>query len=153
SPDGTLLTCAGSEGIRLWDSASGRPVHLFGGQADSLTFLVGGKRIATGGEDFVVWNVTDGKEVTRLPLKEGLHRSTLSADGKLLAGVSKDGALRLLDATTGSVLRQLNGHEDQVNERPKGAPPQLGQILSVAFSPDGKALASACFQDPRVFLW
>jgi WD40 repeat protein len=153
SPDGKLFVSAGNEGVRLWESDSGRPVRLHGERADSVTFLDNGRRIAGGVDNHVVWNVADGKEIARLFILGGLHHSARAPNGKLLAGVGSDGALRLLDAATGEVLKQLDGHEDQLNERPKGAPPRVGQILSVAFSPEGKAIASACFQDSRVFIW
>ncbi|HMC63738.1 MAG TPA: hypothetical protein VKI65_02255, partial [Gemmataceae bacterium] len=66
SPDGTLLAGAGSDGIRLWESISGRPVRVLGGRADAVTFLDGGKRVAAGGDAVVAWEVADGREVARL---------------------------------------------------------------------------------------
>jgi WD40 repeat protein len=151
SPDGTRLACAGSDAVRVWEAASGRPVRVFSGSADAVTFLDDGKRIAVGGKELLVWDVASGNQVARLSVKGGLCHTAYSPDGKLLAGVGNDGALRLVDAATGAVLRQLDGHENQ--ERPKGAPTKIGEILSVSFAPDGKALASACFQDTRVFTW
>jgi WD40 repeat protein len=151
SPDGTRLAYAGSDGVRVWEAAGGRPVRVFSGHADAVAFLDGGKRVAAGGEELLVWDVASDKLVARLSVKGGLQHSAYSPDGKLLAGVGSDGALRLVDAATGAVLRQFDGHKNQ--ERPKGAPPEIGEILSVVFAPDGKALASACFQDTRVFIW
>ncbi|HEY7309480.1 MAG TPA: sigma-70 family RNA polymerase sigma factor [Gemmataceae bacterium] len=151
--DGTRLAYAGNDGIRLWETTSGRPVRHFGERSDAFAFLDDGKRILAGGENLVVWDIASGKEVKRLPIKGGLRHLQRSPDGKLLAGEGDGGALLLLDAATGAIHKQLDGHEDQLNERPKGAPPRRGQILNVAFSPDGKALASVCVQDKRVFLW
>ncbi|HLN26309.1 MAG TPA: sigma-70 family RNA polymerase sigma factor [Gemmataceae bacterium] len=153
SPDGIRLVSVGSDGVRQWEVESGRPLGVFGENADALAFLDGGKRILTGGESVVIWATADGREVRRLPIKGGLHHCSVSPDGTLLAGAASDGALLLIDAVTGAVLKQLNGHEDQLSKLPQGAQPRIGQIQSVAFSPDGKSLASACFQDSRVFIW
>jgi DNA-directed RNA polymerase specialized sigma24 family protein len=152
SPDGTRLFGVGNEG-RQWEAASGRLLGVFGEQADALAFLDGGKRILTGGSSLVVWDAAECKEVKRLPLEGGLHHSSLSPDEKLLAGVGSNGALVLVDPATGAVLNQLNGHEDQLGKRPQSVAPRIVQIQSIAFSPDGKSLASACFQDSRVFIW
>jgi len=57
-----------------------------------------------------------------------VNRMAYSSDGKTLATVSEDKAVRLWDATTGGARAMLQGHSTPVD--------------SVAFSPDGKMLAS-----------
>ncbi len=147
SPDGTRLLGAGTDGIRLWDSSSGRPIRLLGGsRTDFLAFLDRGKCIATRGENLVVWEIADGKEVSRVPLPQGgLECSVLSPDGKVLAGVGKGRKLLLVDTAMGGVLRQLEGNEDNFNK--------LHWVHRFAFAPDSKTLASVSMQDARVFLW
>ncbi len=148
SPDGTELACVGGQGIQFWNTASDKPRLLVGEKADAMAFLAGGKQILACGDHCVVYDVADGKEVRRLPLDGQFRRSTLSPDRKQLAGVGRDGALLLVDTADGHVIERLRGHEDHLNKRP-----QVPEVMSVTFSPDGKWLASACVLDPRVIIW
>jgi WD40 repeat protein/tetratricopeptide (TPR) repeat protein len=62
-----------------------------------------------------------------------------TSDGKLLA-VPRGNSMVLFDAVTGKLLRTLTGH--------------AGRVYTVAFSPDGKRLASGSWEpDPAVKLW
>ena len=55
-------------------------------------------------------------------------RFALSPDGKTLATTGRDGSIRLWDVGTGKVRATLKGHK--------------GSVFALAFSPDGKVLAS-----------
>jgi len=61
-----------------------------------------------------------------------------SPDGKLVASVSRDGALVLWDASAGTEAARLN--------------PLAGPLTGVAFSPDGGLLAAAT-ESGRVLVW
>lgn len=67
-----------------------------------------------------------------------IHRVAISPDGATIAVASADHRIYLLDRRTRQIARVLRGHRDQV--------------LAVAFSPDGKNLASSGW-DGSLLLW
>jgi RNA polymerase sigma factor (sigma-70 family) len=76
---------------------------------------------------------------TRFRCRGAVGCLAFSPDSKLLAGGSRTGNLLLLwDAATGKEMRRFEGHQ--------------GWVWGVAFSPDGKTLAS-CSADGSVRLW
>src|SRR5262252_5447188 len=79
-----------------------------------------------------------------------------SPDGKLLAAGGSDNKIRLLDAATGRVVRELAGHAARTYQPARDVKSAFdllvgsvgeGNVTSVAFSPDGKVLASAGWDD------
>ena len=148
SPDGTRLACGDSMGIRLSENPSGRPVRRFDGRWDSFAFVDGGKRLATAGDNLVLWDLANGKEVGCTFLNGRLRHPTFSPDGKLLAGIDREGSLLLLDTATGKGSKQLEASQKLSHEPGK---PRLSR--NIAFSPAGNLLALANGSDSRVFLW
>jgi WD40 repeat protein/serine/threonine protein kinase len=153
SPDGTRIASDSRPGTAgVWDAATGKELLTLEGHTGPITSVVfspDGKRLASAGDRTVrVWDAATGKELLTLKGHTGLVTSVaFSPDGKRLASASHgevrfgpggvgrlpnatwDQTLNIWDAETGQGPLTLNAHRRDV--------------YSVAFSPDGKRLASA----------
>jgi WD40 repeat protein len=139
SPDGTLLAAEDHDHpIRLWETATGKPLDNFKGTDSKLEyphFLPDGKTLLTIGHGGgITWReVATGRKIRRVE-KAG-YPIAVSADGRLLATgkdhgwhLGKEVPILLWDLATGMQVRRLRGHQDGLS--------------SLAFSPDGTTLAS-----------
>jgi RNA polymerase sigma factor (sigma-70 family) len=148
SSDGKCLLGAGTHGVHVWDSTSGRELQRVAGEgtADVLTasYSADGRRAAThepdvrtgaaGNQPVFVWDVATGKKLT--VTDSGLYQSALlSPDGTLLAtielGTTRDPSetVRLWDVANGWRLRSWKAPH--------------GEIRHSLFTGDGKTLVTA----------
>jgi WD40 repeat protein/serine/threonine protein kinase len=155
SPDGATIAVAGqANSIFLYDLATGRlKATLSGheGAVESVAFSPDGKLLASASWDRTVrlWSAETGKILVVL---RGHSHQVLSArfspDGKLLATADGQwdvpheknlpGEIKLWDVASHREVRSLRGH--------------VSSIYALAFSPDGKTLASGS-TDQTVKLW
>ena len=165
SPDGTQIAIGYRNGpARLWsifsESIEGElPVFLHGGPAVRVTFSPDGKLLATSGWDNIVilWDVDTRTVRFTFKHEDAVSAILFSPDGRRLATGSLDATTKLWDVETGRQFRSFahpdyrrpiafpSGHTEIYNE---------GGIRCIAFSPDGKFLAtSGMYRDRDVKLW
>lgn len=116
-----------------------RTLTVYGEQAVSVAFSPDGNLIAANDWNgtLLVWSTADGRlQPPAISVVSG-HTNPFSPDGKWIAGGS-DRDVRIWDAATKRVVRTFSGHE--------------GNVRTVAFSRDGKLLASGA-TDNMVFIW
>jgi RNA polymerase sigma factor (sigma-70 family) len=145
SPDGTALALLSWEGwIVLLDLTTGKERRKFVGhknKVQSAAFAPDGRTLATANLDGTVrvWDVATGKELHRFLGDKGPVKAvSFSPDGKTLAagGSLAEGMLYLWDAGSGKELRRF-----RATQGPGFS--EAGWLSALAFSPDGKTLATA----------
>ncbi len=147
SPDKKWLAAACSKGgagfkggagqVRIWELASGRLAHTLEGHSGgvlTVAFSPDGSLVATAGEDNAVriWDAASGQLKHLLTGHGGrfgwVHCVAFSPNGRLIASAGEDHTVKLWSPSDASLVRSLEGHSDRIE--------------SLAFSPDGKTLAT-----------
>jgi WD40 repeat protein len=144
SPDGKQIAAAAGSTVRLWEAATGKELPLIDGHRQAPVAIIpsaDGKTVVSWGADRVVrrWEAATGKALGAFAAPPGTTLAAFSADGRTAALANADTTIRLHDTATGRELRRLKAHE--------------GGIAALAFSPDGKVLASRGSSDGAIRLY
>ena len=141
SPDGRTLAGGGLDGsVHLWDPVNGEHITALTGHTRTIStvaFSPDGRTLASGAWDNTVrlWDLATGKQKSTFmghtffgEYTSGISQVAFSADGQTFASAAfNEDGVRLWNADTGEQKRIL----------------EMDKITNLAFSPDGKTLATS----------
>lgn len=140
SPDGRILAAGGNPDIQLYETSTGNTARVIKPYPESksmdpnkdtltMAFTLDGRFLITAGLEKTVrmWNVAEGSLFKAFPvLRCGISTIAVNPDGKTIASSICDD-IGLIDVASGKMVKTIAG--------------DIGFITSMAFSPDGNALA------------
>ena len=151
--NGSVIISGGYDGtIRLWDDRLHGQLATIAAHSEPLTSLVmlpdsKGFISASRDKSIKLWSLTvkpDGTAAAeQVWALEGAHDDgvasvAVSPDGEIIASGSWDHSIRLWQRESGTMLREVKGHE--------------GDVYALAFTPDGRTLLSASY-DGTIRTW
>jgi geranylgeranyl transferase type-2 subunit beta len=135
SSDGTTLATGSIDGtVKLWNVSTGALAHTLAGHkswVSSLAYRADGDSLFSGSSDgaIVAWSTKTNEPLYTIDATKAEVRSTaVSRDGSLLAAGLRYGTVKVWTIADRKERLTLPGH---------------GDTCAVAFSPDGKLLASS----------
>lgn len=162
SPDGKSVASSGRDRkILVWKTGTGTLRHRLEVPSDAiaLAFSPDGKVLASGGEDRAVrlWDAATGRQLRELSgHRDAVNALAFAPDGRTLASGSTDwgyhrgrdssrfgdpprrtaGEIRIWDLDSGTLKRTID---------------EPGRLSSLAYAPDGKALAAGIGDEVRLY--
>jgi len=133
SPDGKkVLSGSWDHTARLWDVQTGKlqRIHKFNDWVNWVALSPNGKNILIGSTSTRLWDARTGAPGRAIKNIGQGAPFAFSPDGKTFAFHAGAGEIRLLDAQTDKTKRALK------------SPDKKEEIMSIAFSPNGKLVAS-----------
>jgi WD40 repeat protein/serine/threonine protein kinase len=180
SPDALRIALAADQVISVCDASTGKQVqsiptkgHRVDNGNQALAFSPDGRRLASAGSDgrsrvVHLWDVVTGQALLKLEPRKGPDEPltwlqdrfwgvAFSPDGRRVAVGSGRGNVFVWDAGSAKELRRIAAHPLAQTIKSPGKPPRKVPLnnmnVTVAFSPDGAAIASASWNDGTVKLW
>jgi WD40 repeat protein len=172
APDGRSIAFVQSGDIYLVDLATGGQLRWIGEasrlgdldyqlQSKCAAFSPDGKTIAIGSYDYAnsrdgfihLWDIANGKVIQTMKVQgHPVNKVAFSPDGNILASLDGDGNIILWNPASGEAVHTLKTEETflVVNENGRFDVPKENR--SLAFSPDGRTIASGLNSGEAV-LW
>ncbi len=154
TPDGKYIAASKDGRIVLVEASSGNMVKTFSGHQGYITdFVVSrdGKILVSGGSDkrIIVWDISSGEKLKDInPLPDRVNDLAITADGRMIAAAIGPPLFpwEKVNPETSVMIIDLEAGEGRVLKVPF--------CYSVAFSPDGKFLATGISSGEEVaIIW
>jgi WD40 repeat protein len=158
--DGTRLAAANSDyAPKIWDTTTGHLLQALSGHNDRvevIEFSPDGEYVVTASHDktIKIWDAASGTNLSTLSdIKCGyvdiaFCDLTLSSDGQYLAIGDYEGIIKVLDFQT-----LLNSNKDSAELDGVVIQAFEGQIMGIAFSPNGTQFAAGSFTEDTAKIW